>query len=240
MFRIDAGTSGRCLRPYCDGLRRRSFVQLGLAGLASVALPDLLRAKATSSSGGTGAKNTSTILIWLDGGPSHLDTYDMKPDAPDEYRGIWKPIHTNVPGIDVTELFPRHAQVADKFSVIRSIHHGTGDHFAGAHYMLTGRGGANGGNKSSKFPSVGSIATRCLGARRSDMIPYIAVPHASSIGLNPGYFAGNFLGSMYDPFQPGGDPNQDQIAVRRFALPPEMTVDQLEDRQQLLSSFDGF
>src|SRR5581483_10720955 len=106
MFRLDLGTTKR----YCDGLNRRSFLQLGVAGMASVALPQLLHAKEASST----KKNTSVILIWLDGGPSHMDLYDMKPDAPAEYRGIWRPIRTKVPGFDITELFPLQAQITDK------------------------------------------------------------------------------------------------------------------------------
>src|SRR5215216_3898353 len=116
MFRLDLGSSGR----YCDGLSRRSFLQLGIAGMAGVALPQLLRAKEQSA--GT-RKNTSVILLWLDGGPSHLDLYDMKPDAPEEYRGIWRPIRTRVPGFDITELYPKQAQVTDKFSVVRELYH---------------------------------------------------------------------------------------------------------------------
>src|SRR5579885_3251838 len=93
MLRVHAGRSSR----YCDGMSRRSFVQIGAAGIASLGLADIDRARAlgaTSAHGG-GGKNTSIILIWLDGGPSHLDMYDMKPDAPSEYRGIWSPIKTN-------------------------------------------------------------------------------------------------------------------------------------------------
>ena len=101
MLRIDAGTAGR----YCDGMSRRSCIQLGDAGMASVGLPSLLRAKEQSLD----RKNTSCILIWLDGGPSHLDLYDMKPEAPLEVRGMWNPIPTNVPGFDITELFPKQA-----------------------------------------------------------------------------------------------------------------------------------
>src|SRR4029077_7085358 len=108
----DAGST----RQYCDGLSRRSFLQLGIAGMASIGLPGLLRAKAESARNLGTTKDTSVILIWLDGGPSHLDLYDMKPDAPAEYRGLWKPIRTNVPGIEITELFPKQARVADKFS----------------------------------------------------------------------------------------------------------------------------
>src|SRR5213593_3421447 len=119
MFRVDLGSSGR----YCDGLSRRSFLQLGVAGMASVGLPQLLRAKEESARAAGTHKDTSVILIWLDGGPSHMDLYDLKPDAPAEYRGLWKPIRTRVPGFDVTEMFPRQAKVTDKFSMVRSLHH---------------------------------------------------------------------------------------------------------------------
>ena len=132
MFRLDLGSAGR----YCDGGTRRSFLQLGVAGMTAVGLPDLLRARAASGPSAA-SKDTSVILIWLDGGPGHMDLYDMKPDAPAEYRGIWRPIRTRVPGFDVTELFPRQAMVTDKFSMVRSLHHDTGDHFAAGHRMLT-------------------------------------------------------------------------------------------------------
>ncbi|MEX2027537.1 MAG: DUF1501 domain-containing protein, partial [Pirellulaceae bacterium] len=103
MFRIEASGSNRPGR-YCDGMTRRDFVQLGIAGMASIGLPTILRAKEASSQTGAPAKDTAVILLWLDGGPSHLDLYDLKPDAPTEYRGIWSPIKTNVPGIEIGEL----------------------------------------------------------------------------------------------------------------------------------------
>jgi hypothetical protein len=112
-------------------------VKVGVAGMASVGLPTLLRAKSESRAAG---KDTSVILIWLDGGPSHLDLYDLKPEAPAEYRGLWRPIPTNVPGIEISELFPRQARVADKFSIVRSLHHDNGDHFIG---LRPGYFGAN-------------------------------------------------------------------------------------------------
>ncbi|MDQ3333470.1 MAG: DUF1501 domain-containing protein, partial [Planctomycetota bacterium] len=118
MLRIDAGRSGR----YCDGLSRRSFLQLGVAGMAGVGLSNVLRAKAFAAEAAS-AKDTAAILIWLDGGPSHIDLYDLKPEAPAEVRGIWNPIPTNVPGIEISELFPRQAKIADKFSIVRSMHH---------------------------------------------------------------------------------------------------------------------
>src|SRR5258708_4623383 len=154
MFRLDLGANER----YCDGINRRSFLQLGVAGMASVGLPELLRARAESPAG---TRNTSVILLWLDGGPSHLDMYDMKPDAPAEYRGIWRPIRTRVPGMDITELYPRQARLADKFSIVRSLHHNTGDHFARGHRMLTAKDmGVSGANTTGRFPGIGATASR--------------------------------------------------------------------------------
>ncbi len=231
MFRIEMG--GESAR-YCDGMSRRSFVELGVAGMASVALADVLRAKEVSAR----SKDTAVILLWLDGGPSHMDLYDLKPDAPREYRGIWKPIRTNVPGIEISELFPRQARVADKFSIIRSLHHDTGDHFTAGHYILTGRGGVNGSNTAGKYPSVGSIATRVCGSRRRGIPAYVSVPYASSIGIRPGYFGGNYLGAHHNPFATGGDPNQNNFAVRNVNLPSGLTIERLEDRRGLRDRLD--
>src|SRR5437667_4285268 len=163
MIRIDFGSTAR----YCDGMSRRSFLQLGVAGMASIGLPRLLQARAESARQSGTSKDTSVILVWLDGGPSHMDLYDLKPEAPAEYRGIWKPIHTKVPGLDISELFPRQAKVTDKFSVIRSLHHDTGDHYAGGHRMLTAKDmGVSGANTDGKFPSLGAIVAREAGPRR--------------------------------------------------------------------------
>src|SRR5688572_26256546 len=204
MIRIEAGSTGR----YCDGFSRRNFVQLGVAGMASVGLGGVMRAKAASKEAGLPAKDTSVILIWLDGGPSHLDLYDMKPDAPAEYRGLWKPIRTRVPGFDITEMFPKQARFTDKFSMVRSLHHDTGDHFAGGHRMLTTKDmGVSGANTEGKFPGIGAIVAREVGARRRGLPAYVAVPTAASIGISPGYFGAHMLGPQYNPFQTGGDPN---------------------------------
>jgi uncharacterized protein (DUF1501 family) len=231
MFRLDLGSTPR----YCDGINRRSFLQLGVAGLASVGLPALLQAKEQTAT----KKDTSVILIWLDGGPSHLDMYDMKPEAPAEYRGLWKPIKTNVPGIQITELFPKQAKVADKFSIVRSLHHNTGDHFAAGHRMLTAKDmGVSGANTPQRFPGIGSIVAREVGARKRGLPAYVAVPYAASIGLVPGYFGADFLGAAYNPFQPGGDPNAPQYVVPNLNLAGGMTLDRLEDRRALVRNFD--
>lgn len=235
MFRLDCGTTGR----YCDGLSRRSFLQLGVAGMASVALPQLLRAKEASAGKAGSTKNTSVILIWLDGGPSHMDLYDLKPDAPAEYRGIWKPIRTKVPGFDIGELFPKQAQVTDKFSMVRSLHHDTGDHFAGGHRMLTAQNlGVSGANTEQKFPSIGSIVAREVGPRRPGLPAYVGVPNAASIGLNPGYFGAHMLGTQHNPYQSGGDPNAANFAVQNLKLAQGLTIERLDDRRSLVRHFD--
>ena len=244
---IDAGNT----HPYCDGLSRRNFLKLGVAGMGSASLAQVLRARAASaeepSNSSTAAssskqtsapKDTSVILLWLDGGPSHMDLYDMKPDAPVEYRGIWNPIRTNVPGIEISEMFPMQAKVADKFSIVRSLHHNAGDHFTGGHWMLTGRGGVSGANKNGKYPSVGSIATKLLGSRQTGIPAHVAVPYASSIGLRPGYFGGNYLGNEHNPFETNGDPNRDNFKVQNIALGKGMTVEKLADRRSLQTSID--
>lgn len=237
MMRIDLGRTSR----YCDNQSRRSFLQVGMAGMASMGLPGILKAKSeTAASTGTSKKNTSVILIWLDGGPSHMDTYDMKPDAPELYRGLWKPVATKVPGFDITEMFPHQARVTDKFSIIRSMYHGTGDHFAGAHRMLTSKGmGVGGANTTPRFPSLGSLATRAVGSRKPGVPPYASVPTASSVGLNPGYFGGQMIGMQYDPFQTGGDPNAQNFSASGLTLGNGLSIERLEHRQSLMTNIDS-
>ncbi len=224
---------------YCDGVSRRSFVQLGVAGMAGLGLGDILRAKAASSNADSDTKKVSTILIWLDGGPGHMDMYDMKPHAPVEYRGMWRPIPTNVPGFDITELYPKQAKHADKFSIVRSLSHGTGDHFAGAHRMLTSKAmGVSGANKIGKFPGLGAVVAQQREHMQHDVPPYVSVPVASSVALKPGYFGGKFLGVQYDPFQTQGDPNRDNFKVQNMVLPSGLTVDRLDDRTALRGQLD--
>ncbi len=232
MFRIPLGSTSR----YCDGRSRRSFLQLGLAGMGSLGVSDLLRARAAAAP--ENVKQTSLILIWLDGGPSHMDTYDPKPNAPSEYRGIWSPIPTNVPGFEITEMFPLQAKLADSFSVVRSVHHNAGDHFTGGHWMLTGRGGVNGALKAQKYPFFGAVASKVLGPRKHGMPAFVGVPYSMSIGLRPGYFGGNYLGVENNPFETGGDPNNDKFAVQNLSMSKGMTMDRLADRRALTVHFD--
>jgi hypothetical protein len=206
--------------------------------MASVGLGRILRAQEASAGLGVPRKDTSIILIWLDGGPSHLDLYDLKPDAPAEYRGIWRPIPTNVPGFDISELFPLQAKVADKFSIVRSLHHGTGDHFTGGHFMLTGRGGVSGANTAPRDPFIGAIATRMTGPRANGMPANVAVPYAMSIGIRPGYFGAGYVGLQHNPFETEGDPNSPHFKVNNIQPPREVSLNRLQDRQGLTRQLD--
>ena len=235
MLRIELGKTSR----YCDGLSRRSFLQLGVAGMATASLPRILEAKDASVRQGIPAKDTAVILLWLDGGPGHMDMYDMKPAAPAEYRGIWSPIPTNVPGLEITELFPLQAKIADKFSIVRSLHHDSGDHFTGGHWMLTGRGaGVSGADTTPRYPFFGAMATQVSGPRKPGMPANVAVPYAMSIGLRPGYFGGHFLGTEANPFETEGDPNSEGFRVQNISLLDSLTLDRLENRRHLLTQMD--
>jgi len=235
MFRVDAGRTNR----YCDGLSRRSFLQIGVAGMASLGLNAVLRAREESALVTGRHKDTAVILLWLDGGPSHMDLYDLKPEAPAEYRGFWKPIRTNVPGIEIGELFPRQARIADKFAIVRSLHHDSGDHFTGGHAMLTGRAGrVSGASQDIEHPSIGSIVAKVRGPNHAGMPAYIGVPHAMSIGLRPGYFGASYLGAPYNPFETSGDPNDPNFKVQNLQLTGGITLEKLDDRNRLLRQFD--
>jgi len=208
--------------------------------MASVGLPGLLRAKDASAQSLGTRKNTSVILLWLDGGPGHMDMYDMKPDAPVEYRGIWKPIRSRVRGFDVTELYPLQAKITDKFSMVRSLYHNTGDHFAGAHRMLTTKDmGVSGANNGIKFPGIGSIVQREIGPRQPGMPGYAAVPYAMSVGLRPGYFGSHMVGAANNPFESNGDPNAAKFEVQNLNLAAGLKLDHLSDRRSLVKHFDA-
>jgi len=193
MLRIQQGFAGR----NCQGISRRTALKAGFLGLSGLSLADLLRLKAA---GAAEKKDTAVILLWLDGGPSQLETYDPKPEAPSEYRGPWGAIDTNVPGIRISESLPLHARYADKMVFVRSVHHDTGDHFAGAHWMLTGRHGSTSVDLPQKYPSVGSYAAAVRGPNQPGLPAYVGLPAAQSVYLFPGYQGSAYLGPQYNPF----------------------------------------
>ncbi len=227
----------------CDGLPRRDFLRAGVLGLGGVGgselgLGDVLRARAATVGTPGESRPKSVILYWLDGGPSHLETYDPKPFAPAEFRGPFQAIDTDVPGIQVNELLTGHAKIMRHCSVLRSVHHNHGDHFAAAHWMLTGYLGSNAQNLDPQFPAAGAIVAKLRGANRPGVPPYVAVPHSMTVGLRPGYNSGAYLGVAYDPFNSEGDPNDPNFRVPNLDLAGGLTTARLDDRRGLLSDLD--
>jgi hypothetical protein len=225
----------------CDGKTRRSFLKVGTLGLAgaSLGLSDWLRHRSQASTiGRDGPDDRSVILIWLDGGPPQHETYDPKPDAPSEFRGPLGSIESKIPGVRVSELLPRHAALMDRMSIIRSMYHDNGDHFAAAHWMLTGYLGSNAADLPAQYPSAASIIAKLKGAKQSGIPAYVGLPNTHSVGLVPGYHGAAYLGVAYNPFSADGDPNQDSYQVPNLSLPTGVETNRVGDRRTLLGAFD--
>lgn len=230
--------SARDKHRYCDGLTRRSFLKAGALSVAGLGLADLLRAKAQATQNGGSTPNTAVILIWLDGGPTHMDTYDLKMAAPSEYRGPMQATQTNVPGIQICDLMPRQAQIMDKLAIVRSVTHTTGDHFAGAHWMVTGYHGSNAGRMEPMYPSIGAYASKLRGPNHPGMPSHVAIPYSMTVGLRPGYLSAAYLGTTFNPFDVNSDPNTPNFSVQNLGLPGGVTLAQIQDRRSLLTTFD--
>ena len=214
-------------------LNRRSFLEAGSLLMGGLTLPDLLRRRAEAKQRGVIAKDTSVILIWLQGGPSHMDTYDLKPDAPREYRGEVSPISTVVPGLDVCELLPRHAEVADRFNLIRSISHGFANHAGGAGRFLSGYNPSKPLDPLAQFPCIGPVVSKMLQGSKDPRMPvYIA----SAKNVYGGGAAG--LGSAYLPFVVGSDPDAANFKVNNLSLAGNLR-DRIGDRTALLTAVDN-
>ena len=226
-------------RPTTPQTGRRSFLQAGFLALGGLSLGDLFRLRAAAAAAGpsgtsgasTAPPDTSVILIWLQGGPSHMETYDLKPQAPREYRGELNPISTNVPGMEICELLPQHARVADKFTLIRSITHSFANHAGGAGRFLSGRNPRRVLDPTSQYPTIGTIAARVRERHRAPVPNYIA----DSQRVYGGGSA--YLGQTALPFVVGGDPNAKDFNVPNVALDAGLR-NRLNDRLTLLKSFD--
>lgn len=231
--------NGRPIRR-CDGHGRRDFLKAGFLGLSGLGLADVLRAEARAKQDGAPpGRDLSVILVWLDGGPPQHETYDPKPDAPAEFRGPLGAMKTRVPGIAISELLPYHARMMDKMSIIRSMHHSTGDHFAAAHWMLTGYFGSTAVDLSPQYPSAGAIISKLKGPKAEGIPAYVGLPNTHSVGIAPGYHGGAYLGVAYNPFSADGDPNSDTYQVPNLAMPGGVDPSRFDDRRGLLHAFDG-
>jgi hypothetical protein len=223
MFRLDAD------RPvhFCDGLTRRDFLHAGVLGMMGFALTDWMALKAQGAV--LQDNDLNVIQLFLVGGPSQLDTWDMKPDAPAEIRGPYKPIKTNVPGIEICEVFPRMARIADKYTLVRSLYHtAAAVHDTGHQLMQTGRL-FQGGIIS---PNFGSVLAWKKGGRGA-VPPHVLLPKPignTGGGLPHGQEAG-FLGKTYDPFVLNADPSDPNFRVPDM-LPPNYISALRTDRRR--------
>jgi len=224
---------------YCDGHSRRDFLQTGLGGGAgALGLGQLLRATGASAAPGQPAPQAKRcIFLWMDGGPSHHETFDMKPDAPVEIRGEFDPIPSAAPGIQVCNLLPKMARVMDLVTVIRSITHHDPGHGGGNHYLTTGCPTPvpiGCGDSASFHPSLGSFIAKERGAA-AGLPPYVqfALPSPLRSG------GPNFLGSKYAPFLIANNPNDPDFQLADVTLPPGISEGRAGSRVALRRSLDS-
>src|SRR5436309_15164503 len=203
---------------FCDGVSRRSFLQIGAFG-AGLTLADMLRLRADGAARQVAAPSShkAAIMIYLPGGPSHMDMYDLKPDAPKEFRGEFNPIATNVPGVQICEHMPLQAKMWDKLACIRSVV-SNGEHSDSL--VMTGYSQQQ--NTITHHPSFGSVVSKLRGPGRGDVPPFVSL-RGMSTGTEPGY-----LGIAHRPFSPGGPGLQD-LRLANGVTPP-----QLDPRKHLL------
>lgn len=221
----------------CNGVSRRDTLQLGLGTLLGGGLLTALRARgfAAEAVNKPAAKAKGCILIWMDGGPTHFETFDPKPDAPEEYRGEFKAIPTAVPGVHFSEHMTRLAKSLNKYAMIRSIRHDQGNHGAGNHYMMTGappRIPVGCGAFVSFHPSIGSVVAHEK-PPTAGLPAYFSMPSMSRSG------GPNFLGAKYAPFVVAEDPNGSSFKVRDVVIPEGLTGERFDDRTATRSEVDN-
>ncbi|MDB5338133.1 MAG: hypothetical protein JWN70_3752 [Planctomycetaceae bacterium] len=220
----------------CDGISRRNLLRVGSLSLLGLNLPQLLARRAQA---GAAAKDVNCILLWMGGGASNIDTFDMKPDAPSEIRGEFQPIASNLPGLSVCEHLPLTAQQMDKICLIRSVSHTeSGDHTAAHHYMLSGyaqRPDPTGQPANSViYPSYGSVVGRELGWRNG-LPPYVVLT-----GEAAPYTGAGYMGSEYNPLTIKADANDPKFSVEDVSIPQSVGLDRLQRRRSMLAAVDGW
>ena len=226
-------------RRNCEGMPRRDFIKLGVGAFAGMGFVDLLGARAYGKAsalakGMASPSQVNCIMVWLDGGPSHYETFDPKPDAPTDIRGQFKPIKTKVEGIYFSEAIPKLAKIADKFTAIRSVCHKDPNHGGGNHYMMTGAPTpvpVGCGAFVTFHPSFGSVVSWKRGIRQG-LPAYMTLPEMSRSG------GPNFLGAQHAPFVIKGSPNSKDFRVRDVTLPADISSGREMSRQKLRASLD--
>ncbi len=215
-----------------DTLRpsRRSFLRAGVLGTAGLGLADLLRHEARAAAGG---RKNSVIILWMRGGPSHIDMWDPKPDAPAEYRGEFSVKPSRIPGILLSDLLPMSGRVMDRWSIVRSLHHHDAGHSSGDQICFTGYPAGPNPDENA-YPSCGSVVARQLGQQTPQLPAYVMIPRMVP-GTGPAY-----LGVACKPFETGADPaTPGPFRVPNFAMPQGVTVERVGERRELLASFDN-
>ena len=209
----------------CDGVQRRDFLRVGVAGMAGMDLASYLSMAEAGELAQSQGKNA--IFVNLNGGPSHMDTFDLKPDAPTEYRGIFNPIKTNVNGVEFSEHLPNLAKCADKFAIFRGVSHTLGAHRLGTEYVNTG----NRPLASLEYPGYGAVVTKEL-SEPTDIPQFVAIPRSSQ--------RAGFLGVRYAPLNTGRTPTiGSPFSVRGVSLGSGLTVTEVKKRKSLLNDLDS-
>ena len=230
MFTFRTGSS-----PDCSGISRRSFLQIGGLATFGLSLPQFLQAKESEAAGKSPAsgKAVSCILLWMQGGPSHIDTFDPKPDAPAEIRGEFGTVATTLPGIRICEHLPYLAQQTDKFSIIRGHDPKNGSHGTADHLMMSGHTF----NSSLAFPCYGSVVAKERGYPGA-LFPFVQLGRNIDRRFNGG-IAG-FLGDQFNPFEVDADPNANGFRVRDLSLANPMEQSRLERRYAMLQDMETY
>ncbi|MFT7641568.1 MAG: hypothetical protein ACI9G1_003319, partial [Pirellulaceae bacterium] len=220
-------------RSFCDGIARRDFLRVGATGATALSLPAILQSQASAAD----RDDVSFIFLFLKGGLSTIDSWDMKPDAPAEFRGEFNPIDTVVPGIQLCEHLPTLAKHTDLFSLVRSFGHSNSGHGPADHYMMTAYNPTAGFNANlspnNQRPSHGSVISRQLGPRGS-VPPYVSLPNMHASG-GPSY-----LGASHAPFVVNADPNSPGFQVPDLVPPLDVPAERLDDRRKLYSAINKF
>ena len=216
----------------CDGVTRRDFVRIGGLTAFGLGMTDFFAHRATAE-GKSDAKASRAILIWLDGGPSHLETFDLKPDAPTEVRGPFQPIATSVPGVQICELMPKLAARIQHAAIVRSVTSPLGEHNLGTHYMLTGYPPT----PALEYPAIGSVVAQLDSTQRT-LPRHIAVPN---FGVGGKRLSGNgYLPLVTKPFEVGGDPAKPDFRVRDLDFYPGLSSERLDRRREYLQQLERF
>lgn len=221
---------------------RRQLLKIGSLALAGLTLPRLLRGE-QSAERDTPPRAKHVIFLHQFGGPSHIDTFDMKPLAPDSIRGLFQPIQSAVPGAPVCEHLPRWGKTLDAWAQVRSVNHRMKNHNSACYYSLTGHAPPTDDirlrDSQELFPAYGSVVSHCLGSSGEGVPPFVAYPHRLADGsVTPGQHA-SFLGKGCDPYFFRSDPNAADFSLPELQLPDSISLQRLDARRQLLQTIDA-